>query len=134
MQDGSIFGTIGGGSDEEKVKRACFRAMQTGRPELVVCEHFGRPGQPICGGYAKIFIEPFIGKRHLLICGAGHIALPLSAIGKMLNFNVTVIDPRKKFANKKRFPHVDQVVAGQFKTKLAAQAIDRNTFVITGLC
>jgi len=51
----------------------------------------------------------------LIICGAGGIfALPLSALGKMLGFKVTVIDDRKEFADQKRFPHVDKIIVGKF--------------------
>ena len=78
----------------------------------------------------KVFIEPFIGMHRLVICGAGHIALPLSVLGKILNYSVTIIDNRKEYANKKRFPHVDQILVGPHAQKLAKIDIGPNTMIM----
>ena len=77
----------------------------------------------------KVFIEPFAAKDNLIICGAGHIALPLSAIGKILGFNVIIIDDRKAFANKSRFPHVDKIIVGKHAEELSKVIIKSNTYV-----
>jgi xanthine dehydrogenase accessory factor len=77
----------------------------------------------------KVFIEPFATTAHLIICGAGHIALPLSAMGKILGFTVTVIDDRPEYANKIRFPHVDKIIVGDHAVELAKAAVDANTCV-----
>ncbi len=47
----------------------------------------------------EVFIEYLASKPNLVICGGGHVALPLCNIGKLLDFKVTVIDDRKEFAN-----------------------------------
>lgn len=130
LADGSIVGTIGGGRNEKAVIAKCLEAIKTGKPSAVTCDYFGHEGQSVCGGRMKVFIEPFAGKRHFIICGAGHIALPLSVIGKMLNFKVTVIDDRKELANAARFPHVDEIVLGKHAQQLEKQAIDRNTYIM----
>lgn len=39
----------------------------------------------------EVFIEQLIGNPDLVICGGGHIALPLCKMGKILDFNTTVI-------------------------------------------
>jgi xanthine dehydrogenase accessory factor len=87
-------------------------------------------GQSVCGGQIKVFIEPFRGSKHFVICGAGHIALPLSVLGKMLNFKVTIIDNRKEFANSKRFPHVDKIIVGDHARKLSQLSINPNTYIM----
>jgi xanthine dehydrogenase accessory factor len=132
MNNGQVFGSVGGGIDEEKIKKACLKAIRTGSSELVVCEDFGRPGEPQCGGFSKIFIEPFCGVKELVICGAGHIALPLSAIGKIIGFKAVIIDPRPEFANKSRFPHADEVLTGPYKKILTAKKrhLDLNSYIV----
>lgn len=130
LADGSFTGTIGGGRNEKAVLLECKKALKTGKPDMLTYDYFGQEGQSICGGQIKIFIEPFAGQKHFIICGAGHIALPLSVIGKMLNFKVTVLDDRKQFANKKRFPHVDKIILGNHAQKLSEQAIDKNTYIM----
>ena len=130
LSDGSVFGTIGGGQNEKEAIEACQKAIKTRKTSLLTYDNFGKKGQPICGGQIKVFIEPFAGQKHLIICGAGHIALPLSVIAKMLNFKVTVIDNRKMFANKTRFPHVDKILVGNHVKRLEGIALTENSYVV----
>ncbi len=130
LENGSIFGSIGGGRNEKNAQIECFKALKSGKPSLVTYKFDQKPGNSICGGQIKVFIEPFTGKKHLIICGAGHIALPLSAIAKMLAFKVTVIDNRPEFANPKRFPHVDKLLLGDHAQELKKVSIDKNCFIV----
>ena len=66
----------------------------------------------------EINIEHIISKPNLIICGGGHIALSLAGMAKMLDFNITVIDDREEFANKERFPEVDNVICDNFTNAL----------------
>ncbi|OGX20703.1 MAG: hypothetical protein A2Y04_05060 [Omnitrophica WOR_2 bacterium GWC2_45_7] len=130
FNDGTVYGSIGGGRNEMAAQRECLKCIKTGKPSRVTYKYFGKKGQSICGGQIEVFIEPFAGQRHLVICGAGHIALPLSVIGKMLNYKVSVLDDRKEFANKKRFPHVDKTICGEYARELKKIPIDHNTFIM----
>ena len=130
LEDGTLWGSIGGGRNEKAVQKECLRAIKSGKPAFVAYDYFGGVGQSVCGGQIKVFIEPFRGTKHFVICGAGHIALPLSAIGKMLNFKVTIIDNRKEFANSRRFPHVDRIIVGDHARKLSQLSIDQNTYIM----
>jgi xanthine dehydrogenase accessory factor len=130
LADGSITGTIGGGRNEKAAIRECLEAIKSGLPRTVTYDYFGQEGQSVCGGQIEVFIEPFAGKRHLIICGAGHIALPLSVVFKMLNFRVTIIDDRKSFATKKRFPHVDDIKVGPHASLLKTMEISCDTYIM----
>ncbi|MDE2223560.1 MAG: XdhC family protein [Candidatus Omnitrophica bacterium] len=129
FEDGSSFGSIGGGRNEKAAIAECLKALETKKPASVTYNYFGRQGESVCGGQMKVFIEPFAPQENLIICGAGHIALPLSAMGKVLGFKVTVIDDRKQFANKKRFPHVDKIIVGNHARELAATPVDNNSYI-----
>ena len=130
LEDGSLFGSIGGGRNEKAAREECLKAIKTGKPALVTYDYFGQEGQSVCGGQIKVFIEPFLGQKHFIICGAGHIALPLSAIAKMNNFKVTIVDNRKEFANTKRFPHVDKIILGDHAKTLSGLTINQNTYIM----
>ncbi len=65
------------------------------------------------------FIEVQTPPAHLIICGAGHIAVPLAAIAHLCNFEVSVIDDRSLYASPARFPMADRVRAGDFRAELA---------------
>lgn len=129
FNDGTSFGTIGGGRNEKAAIAECLKAIKKQKPAAVTYNYFGREGESVCGGQMKVFIEPFAAKDHLIICGAGHIALPLSAIAKILGFGVTIIDNRRELANKKRFPHVDKIVVGKHADELIKVPIKSNTLV-----
>lgn len=130
LTDGTIYGTIGGGKSELEISALCRKAIKDNQSRMLDYKFSGIQGQPICGGKVKIYIEPIQGQRQLVICGAGHIALPLSVIGKILNFSVIIIDDRKELANRKRFPHVDQILCGNHKKQLTKIEKNTNTFVV----
>ena len=123
LEDGTLWGSIGGGRNEKAVQKECLKSIKSGNPSFVTYDYFGGVGQSVCGGQIKVFIEPFRGTKHFVICGAGHIALPLSAMAKMLGFKVTIIDNRKELANKRRFPHVDRIILGNHAQKLKTIAV-----------
>ena len=130
LEDGSLFGTIGGGRNEKAAREECLKSIKLNKANTITYDYFGKEGQSVCGGQIKVFIEPFIATKHFIICGAGHIALPLSFLGKLLNFKVSVIDDRKNFANKKRFPHVDKIIVGNHAQELAKLSIEQNTYIM----
>jgi xanthine dehydrogenase accessory factor len=129
FDDGTTHGTIGGGRNEKAAIAECLKAIHRQKAVTVTYNYFGREGESVCGGQMKVFIEPFTARDQLIICGAGHISLPLSALGKMTGFKVTVIDSRPEFANKNRFPHVDKVIVGNHAAKLAGLDIGPNAYV-----
>lgn len=78
----------------------------------------------------ELFIEYLVGKPHLVICGGGHIALPLCSIGKMLDFEVTVIDDRIEFANNERFTIADRVLCNDFNEALEEVNHNKSTYFV----
>lgn len=128
-QDGTSWGSIGGGRNEKAAIAECLKCIKNQKPTTVTYNYFGRVGESVCGGQINVFIEPFIIPKKLIICGAGHIALPLSWMAKVIGFHVTILDSRKEYANIKRFPHVDRVICGDYVKKLPQIAIDSNTYI-----
>ena len=63
---------------------------------------------------SSLFVEVHARPCHLLIVGAGHIAVPLARMGTLCDFSVTVLDDRPQFANPPRFPEADTVIAADF--------------------
>ena len=62
------------------------------------------------GGQADVFFEVMPSPPKLIVVGAGHIAVPLVKIAKLMDYYVVVIDDRILFANRERFPEADEVV------------------------
>ncbi|MEG1537106.1 MAG: XdhC family protein, partial [Clostridiales bacterium] len=78
---------------------------------------------------AEIFIEPLLGGSRMIICGGGHVSLPVATLSAMIGFDVTVIDDRSFFANKERFPNA-QVICKPFGEALPQINGNNNYYVI----
>lgn len=86
-------------------------------------------------GSLRLFFDVQVPPPHLIIGGAGHIAVPLAAIARICDFAVTVLDDRPQYASRARFPTADQVIAGPFRAELrklrnGAATFDANTFLV----
>ena len=78
----------------------------------------------------RLLIEPPSTVVQLLILGAGHIALPLATMAKIIGYEVTVVDDRPSFANSVRFPTADTIICDDFERALEAININPQTFVV----
>ena len=59
-----------------------------------------------------VLVECLRREKTLLICGGGHVSVPVARLGVMLGYQVTVVDDREEFAQPQRFePGVDTVCA-----------------------
>jgi xanthine dehydrogenase accessory factor len=59
---------------------------------------------------ASVLFEPLFPPFSLIIAGAGHISKSLAHIGKLLDFDVTVIDDRIEYANPENIPDADHII------------------------
>lgn len=78
----------------------------------------------------EVYHEVLDPQPQLLILGAGHIAVPLVRFGKMVGFEVVVVDDREKYANRERFPEADRVVCADFGETLRDFPITVSTYVV----
>jgi xanthine dehydrogenase accessory factor len=112
--DGSIDGWIGGGCVQPIVIREALKALQTGKARLISISPDDERGdwkgvesyRMTCegGGSLEVFIEPVLPKPELMIVGNSPIAQILAGLGKLLDFQVTVVDPA---ASSDRFPEAE---------------------------
>lgn len=76
----------------------------------------------------KLFIEYIVGQPSLIVCGGGHVALPLCQMAHLLEFDVTVIDNREEFANKERFPMASKIICKDFSEALNEVEFNKNSY------
>ncbi|BAM01995.1 MULTISPECIES: XdhC/CoxI family protein [Caldilinea] len=79
-------------------------------------------------GAVTLFVEVQPQPYHLIIAGAGHVAVPLAVMASLCEFTVTVLDDRPQYASRERFPTADRVIAGPFREELRKLRGDRLTF------
>jgi xanthine dehydrogenase accessory factor len=74
----------------------------------------------------KSFLTAHVPPPRLVITGAVHISQALAPIGRLLGYDVTIVDPRTAFASIERFPDV-KVIAEWPDAALPPLGIDRYT-------
>ena len=57
----------------------------------------------------KVFLTVHVPPPRLVITGAVHISQALAPMAKMLNYDVTIVDPRTAFASPERFPDMNVI-------------------------
>jgi xanthine dehydrogenase accessory factor len=74
----------------------------------------------------RVFLTVHVPPPKLVITGAVHISQALAPIGRLLGYDVTIVDPRTAFASIERFPDV-KVIAEWPDVALPPLGIDRYT-------
>jgi xanthine dehydrogenase accessory factor len=102
-------------------------ALAVGRPRLVRSRSARGPQEK---GASERFLEPIFPPARLVIAGAGHIGRAVAHLGRILDFDVTVIDDRREFANKKNLPDADHIVCRDIGPALGDMTLDENTYIV----
>ena len=97
---------------------AARRAMDIGKSETVEI------------GGQKVFLNVYVPPARLIIVGAVHIAQALAPMATMLDFDVTVVDPRGAWATSQRFPGV-KVIKDWADEAFQTMGLDSSTAVVT---
>ena len=74
----------------------------------------------------KVFFTVHVPAPRLVITGAVHISQTLAPLGRMLGYDVVIVDPRTAFASVERFPDV-KIIAEWPDKALPPLGIDRYT-------
>jgi xanthine dehydrogenase accessory factor len=77
-----------------------------------------------------VFIEVFARPPTLTIIGAVHIAGPLVTMAQVLGFHVRLVDARRAFATRRRFPDVDELIVAWPRDAMALQHLRPNDVVV----
>lgn len=81
-------------------------------------------------GSSQVYCERISRMPRLIICGGGHVSMPIIRLGKMLGFAVTVIEDRPKFADNARAAGADMVVCQPFASALSQIRGDSDSWFI----
>jgi xanthine dehydrogenase accessory factor len=131
--DGSIFGTIGGGCVEADVWRAAREVMEEEKPRTLTFDLNQNPKYDtglVCGGTLDVFIEPVLPPALLYIFGAGHVSASLYRTAHSAGFDITVIDDRESYANHERFPQAREVIASDFDQAMARLSPSETAYIV----
>jgi xanthine/CO dehydrogenase XdhC/CoxF family maturation factor len=81
-------------------------------------------------GQARVFAEVLHPPMRLIVCGAGHDAIPVVQFASLLGWRVLVVDRREAFLTRERFPGAAGFVKTEFPDAGRAVPTDAHTYVL----
>ncbi len=121
-EEGATEGSLGDRGPDARIETAARTQIAQGRSLVVPVD--------LPAGRGEVFIEVVAPPVPLLICGAGHDALPMARLAHELGWWVMVADSRPAFATRERFPWADEVILADDQDVAQKARIDRRTFVV----
>jgi xanthine dehydrogenase accessory factor len=118
LRDGSMKGSLGSPSLDKKLGGLAPTIFKENKSRSVTIEDT-----------VRVFINILVSETKLLVCGAGHIAVPLAQFANRVAFHVTVLDDRPDFAHPSRFPDC-KVMAEDFAEALREMPLGPSTYVV----
>jgi xanthine dehydrogenase accessory factor len=129
-------------NSEREARRAAIvvTGVESGKQRLVKAADIAKdPLQPCLADHlrtgksgmehtteGRVFLTVYVPAPQLVITGAVHISQALAPIGRLLGYDVAIVDPRTAFASKERFPDV-RVLAEWPDKALPALNVDHYT-------
>jgi xanthine dehydrogenase accessory factor len=77
-----------------------------------------------------VFVEVQRRAPELIIVGGGHIAVPLTQLGSLCDFAVTVLDDRPAFVTRDRFPTAAKLLAAPLRETVRDLPMDADTYIV----
>lgn len=78
----------------------------------------------------RVYAELIGHEKKLVVCGAGHVSIPIIRIGKMIGCRVTCIDDRPSFAGNAKKAGADTVICDDFRKALDTIEGDNDTYFV----
>jgi xanthine/CO dehydrogenase XdhC/CoxF family maturation factor len=117
--DGTSEGSLGDPMVDEQAAREASRALAEERSSVVTLSNG-----------VQAFFEVLVPPLRLLVCGAGHDAIPLVRLAAGLGWSVEVIDDRDAFLKPLRFPGADRLVNSEPIDAAGAAHVDERCHVV----
>jgi xanthine dehydrogenase accessory factor len=100
LDDGTREGTLGDPDVDERFAEDARDRIARAAAGVVVREGI------------RVFVDVVAPPALLLVVGAGHVAMPLTSLARVLGYRTVVVDGRPRFATRERFPDVDDLRIG----------------------
>lgn len=131
FEDGSIRGTVGGGTLEALSIKQALECLKKGEGGKFVFDlkPKGNTGM-ICMGRVEIFVDVYKNAVKLLIIGAGHVGMKIAEAARLTGYSYAVADDRSEFANAERFPGASKIIIERPDKAVKAAMVDKDTYIV----
>jgi xanthine dehydrogenase accessory factor len=116
LPDGALVGSTGNATTDAALRDL---AEQAGNEPRLIDDPF------------RICIQPLCCSPCVYIFGAGHIAIPVAQLARLVGFRTTVIDDRPDFADVRRFPKADQVLVATIDEAFGRLPIGEGAYIVS---
>lgn len=86
--------------------------------------------RPRPGVRAGVAFLPILPRIRLVIVGAGHVGQAVAELAAKCDFDVWVVDDRRQYANRERFPAAETLIVGPMEDVLPALDISETTYAL----
>lgn len=122
LEDGGMSGSLGRNDVDEAVGPAVRTAIASGESQT--------QDVALADGDVRVFIEVIEPPLRLLVCGAGHDAVPLVHAASSLGWRVVVADDRESLLSRERFESAREFVLTEPSKVAAEAAVDERTYAV----
>src|SRR5205809_3488657 len=120
--DGARIGTLGEATRDDRAARAGTAGVEEGASGI-----FSLPGS---AGAVQAFVEVLRAPIRLVVCGAGHDAVPVVQLAAQMGWRVVVVDSRERFLTRDRFPGARQFIKADPTSAPDRVPMDDRTYVV----
>jgi xanthine/CO dehydrogenase XdhC/CoxF family maturation factor len=117
--DGRVEGSTGDAALDARAREVAMQALADERSRTVNL-----------ADDVEAFVEVLVPPIRLLVCGAGHDAIPLVRFAAELGWRVEVADDRAMFLNRERFPQATGFVQTEPIDVAEAAGVDHRTYAV----
>ncbi len=111
---------------QKKAEQIVKEMLLTGDPEGY-CEI---DATEVAGSASYLFFEAVFPPVKLIIAGAGHIGKALAHLGKLLGYEVIVVDDRSEYANPVNIPDASKIITDDIGKVMRQLPKNSNTFIV----
>ena len=111
--DGSIYGTLGGGFFEQHVIETAMKALKEGKPIIQKYSFVGKPVKGavdtglICGGVLEVYVDVLKPSPRAIVFGVGRVGKPLADLLNFIGVRVYVADTSRDLVTEELFPYAE---------------------------
>jgi len=112
LEDGTTFGTVGGGAFERQALEEAVVAIKERKGYFRRYEHtptYEEPGLG-CSFRVSLLVEVAGPGLHIVVCGAGHVGGALLRFAKMLQFETILLDTRSTDQIREQLKNADRFI------------------------
>ncbi len=82
------------------------------------------------GADTQLFLEPVVQNPELLLFGGGHVSTCVASLAGTIGFDVSIFDDLSEFANRERFPGVDEIYNMPYREAFEKIAITVSSYIV----